>query len=289
MVMFGKRNNGRIVPVAVMAIAFAFHLSSFTLKAQDSVAVVDLTDSLRIELVWVEGGTFAMGDDGHGDVSHSYEASRPVHQVTLHSYYIGTYEVTQALWTFVMGENPAKFRGNDSLPVEQVSWDDAQRFVTLLSQMTGRRFRLPTEAEWEYAARGGRHSRGTAYAGCNRGQLEQHAWFCVNSHGRTYPVGRRKPNELGLFDMAGNVAEWCSDWMDTYSSQPLTDPRGAAQGDSRIVRGGHYYSTSPTCAVFDRSWYVPSGKTEFYGLRVVMEADEEPEAEEWEQKKGTKQ
>lgn len=271
--MRSKPDNS--VRKAMLALAAGVALGVCPLRAQDSVAVVDLPDGARLEMVWVEGGSFTMGSNGADDVSHSYESSRPEHRVTLSGYFIATYEVTQAVWKAVMGDNPSKFSGNDSLPVEQVSWADAQRFVTLLSQQTGRRFRLPTEAEWEYAARGGRHSRGHAYAGCARAQLEHYAWFCVNSHGRTYPVGRRQPNELGLYDMSGNVAEWCADWMDAYGPEDQTDPRGPQQGDSRIVRGGHYYSTSPTCAVFDRSWYVPSGKTEFYGLRVVMDPDEE--------------
>lgn len=235
--------------------------------------VVDLPDGVKLPMAWVDGGSFTMGSDRADDVSHSYDASKPEHRVTVGGYYIGVYEVTQAMWNAVMGENPSRFTGNDSLPVEQVSWDDAQRFVTLLSQMTGHRFRLPTEAEWEFAARGGNKSNGLSYAGCNRGQLENYAWFCVNSHGRTYPVGSRLPNELGLYDMSGNVAEWCADWMDDYSAEAQSDPKGPRQGDSRILRGGHYYSTSATCAVFDRSWYVPGGKSEFYGLRVVMDPD----------------
>ena len=240
------------------------------LHAQDSVLTVELPDGPRFEMVWVEGGTFTMGRDKAPGVSHNSESSRPAHKVTVGGYYMARHEVTQALWKAVMGANPSKFTGNDSLPVEQVSWADAQQFVAMLSQMTGRKFRLPTEAEWEYASKDGGGSN-LPFAGCNRGQLEQHAWFCVNSKGHTHPVGQLQPNGLGLYDMGGNVAEWCSDWMEQYTSQEQDNPRGPRHGDSRVLRGGHYNSVSAACTVYDRGWYVPSGKSEFYGLRLVME------------------
>lgn len=248
-------------------------------SAQDSVVRVDLPDGQRMELVWVEGGTFTMGSNDARGVDKRYESTRPEHTVGVGGCYMGRYEVTQGQWRAVMGENPSHFTGNDSLPVEQVTWADAQRFVTLLSQLTGLLFRLPTEAEWEYAARGGNRADGQPYAGCDRNHLPEYAWFCVNSEGHTHPVGRLKPNALGLYDMGGNVAEWCSDWMAPYMEAAQKDPRGPKEGDSRVLRGGHYNSTSPGCAVFDRGWYVPTGKTEYYGLRVAMEPGED-EAEE---------
>ncbi len=248
-------------------------------SAQDSVVRVDLPDGQRMELVWVEGGTFTMGSNDARGVDKRYESTRPEHTVGVGGCYMGRYEVTQGQWRAVMGENPSHFTGNDSLPVEQVTWADAQRFVTLLSQLTGFLFRLPTEAEWEYAARGGNRADGQPYAGCDRNHLPEYAWFCVNSEGHTHPVGRLRPNALGLYDMGGNVAEWCSDWMAPYMEAAQKDPRGPKEGDSRVLRGGHYNSTSPGCAVFDRGWYVPTGKTEYYGLRVAMEPGED-EAEE---------
>ena len=258
--------------VVIALCAFTFHLSPFTLKAQDSVAVVDLPEGQRLEMVWVEGGTFTMGSNSARGVSHNYEATRPEHRVTVDGFFIGRLEVTQGVWKAVMGENPSKFTGSDSLPVEQVRWVDAQQFVTLLSQMTGRRFRLPTEAEWEYAARGGVKAKaGQPFAGCARGQLERHAWFCINSERCTHKVGLLTPNELGLFDMSGNVAEWCSDWMENYTDEEQTNPRGPRVGSSRVLRGGHYNSVSAACAVYDRSWYIPTATSEYYGLRVVME------------------
>lgn len=248
-------------------------------SAQDSVVRVDLPDGQRMELVWVAGGTFTMGSNDARGVDKRYESTRPEHTVGVGGCYMGRYEVTQGQWRAVMGENPSHFTGNDSLPVEQVTWADAQRFVTLLSQLTGFLFRLPTEAEWEYAARGGNRADGQPYAGCDRNHLPEYAWFCVNSEGHTHPVGRLRPNALGLYDMGGNVAEWCSDWMAPYMEAAQKDPRGPKEGDSRVLRGGHYNSTSPGCAVFDRGWYVPTGKTEYYGLRVAMEPGED-EAEE---------
>ncbi len=262
---------------------FIFLFSFFSLKAQDSVLVVKLPDGLRFEMVYVQGGSYMMGTDVR-EQKYSYEASRPRHEVSVDDFYIGRHEVTQALWVAVMGANPSRFQGNDSLPVTNITWDDARHFITRLSQMTGFRFRMPTEAEWEYAARGGVKVKGERlkvkgeeepYAGCDRSQLHEYAWFCVNSEHTIHAVGRLLPNELGLYDMSGNVAEWCSDWMAPYEADAVKNPRGPRNGDSRILRGGHYNSVSAACAVFDRGWYVPSGTNEFYGLRLVMEIGEE--------------
>ena len=265
----------KIVLLVCASIVFNFQFSIINCaKAQDSVLLVDLPEGQRLEMVWVEGGTFTMGSNAARGVSHNYEASRPEHSVTVDGFFMGRLEVTQGVWRAVMGVNPSKFTGNDSLPVEQVLWADAQQFVTLLSQLTGRRFRLPTEAEWEYAARGGMKARkGEPFAGCQRGQLEHHAWFCVNSERTTHQVGMLEPNELGLYDMSGNVAEWCSDWMEPYDANPQVNPRGGRVGSSRVLRGGHYNSVSAACTVYDRSWYTPSATSEYFGLRVVMETD----------------
>lgn len=249
--------------------------TALTLRAQlvgeDSLVVVDLPGGARVEMVKVRGGTFTMGNNERRGLKVNYEASQPEHRVTVGDYYIGRYEVTQAQWMAVMGENPAKATGNDSLPVEQVSWTAAQQFCAMLSQMTGRRFRLPTEAEWEYAARGGAYSHDTPFAGA--AAMASAGWYCVNSEGHTHPVGRQKANELGLYDMSGNVMEWCSDWMAPYSAAESINPEGPADGESRVLRGGHYNSTSPGCTVYDRAWYLPTGSYEYYGLRLVMEVE----------------
>ncbi len=254
------------------SVVLDLHVSFFgSLSAQDSVLRIEVTNGPMLEMVYVEGGVFRMGSDEAKGVANHYEATRPEHEVEVGAFYIGRYEVTQGLWAAVMGENPSSFGGSERLPVEGVSWVQAQEFCMLLSQMTGRRFRLPTEAEWEFAARGGEEG---AFGGRDRNGLDSCAWYCVNSEGRTHEVGSKAPNAWGLYDMCGNVAEWCGDWMGDYTGARQSNPRGPQTGDSRIVRGGHYYSTSSSCAVFDRGWYVPTGKTEYYGLRVVMEVGE---------------
>jgi len=264
---------GRVALFASLLVNF--HFSHFnSLRAQDSVVRVQVADGVEMEMVWVEGGSFTMGSNATPKgVKLTYALARPEHRVTVDGYFIGRYEVTQGLWQAVMGENPSKFKGSANLPVESVSWTEAQEFAMRLSQMTGRRFRLPSEAEWEYAARGGSKSQRNPYAGCNRNQLDNHGWYCVNSDGATHAVGQLQPNELGLYDMSGNVAEWCQDWVEAYTSEEQTNPRGPRQGENRVLRGGHYNSTSAACTVYDRGWYLPSGKYELYGLRIVMEAN----------------
>ena len=264
----------KFVMLAVAGVLFNFHFSIFnSLRAQDSVLTVGLPSGMSLDLVWVEGGTFVMGNNQARGVKYSYQSSRPEHSVTVDGFFIARCEVTQALWRAVMGGNPSKFNSNPDLPVDCVSWDEAQQFAIMLNQLTGHRFRLPTEAEWEYAARGGRRAKDTPFAGSDRNGLDRCAWYCVNSQGSTHPVGSLQPNELGLYDMGGNVAEWCLDWAGEYPDTPQDNPRGPRQGEHRILRGGHYNSTSSACSVFDRGWYIPSGKYEYYGFRLIMEPD----------------
>ena len=187
------------------------------------------------DMVYVEGGTFTMGATSEQG-SDAYSDESPAHSVTVSDFYIGKYEVTQAQWRAVMGSNPSKFKG-DNLPVEQVSWNDIQKFITKLNTMTGKTFRLPTEAEWEYAARGGNQSKGYKYSGSNT--LDNVAWY-YNSGGKTHPVGQKQPNELGLYDMSGNVWEWCQDWYGSYSSSSQTNPTGPSSGSYRVLRGGDW-------------------------------------------------
>ena len=171
-------------------------------------------------MIKVEAGTFMMGATPEMEIPDDDE--KPVHQVTLtNDYYIGKYEVTQALWQTVMESNPSSFKGNN-LPVEQVSWNDCQEFIGKLNSITGRKFRLPTEAEWEYAARGGRKSLKYQYSGGNA--ISEVAWYTNNSGINTHPVGMKQANELGLYDMTGNVREWWQDYYGQYIGRPQVTP-----------------------------------------------------------------
>ena len=221
--------------------------------------IIDLFD-----MVYVEGGTFTMGatSEQGSDVKDN---EKPAHSVTLSSYYIGKYEVTQKQWVEIMGSNPSLFKG-DNLPVENVSWYDVQEFLRRLNAKTGKRYRLPTEAEWEYAARGGNRSWGYKYSGSN--DIGTVAWYDVNS---THPVGSKSPNELGIYDMTGNVWEWCSDWADSYSSTAQTNPQGPATGTFRVLRGGSWYNFARFCRVSYRaSDLSPDYRRNHCGFRLVL-------------------
>ena len=211
-------------------------------------------------MVYVSGGTFIMGGDDSSD-------QMPTHSVTLSSYYICKYEVTQALWRAVMGSNPSNFKGNN-LPVENVSWYDCQTFIKRLNSYTGRDFRLPTEAEWEFAARGGNYSRHSNYSGSNN--LDDVAWYIDNSNKRPHPVGTKQPNELGLYDMSGNVGEWCSDWDGSYSSYSQTNPTGPNSGSFRVHRGGFWRYNARYCRTPERSSKTPDYCVNYIGLRLVL-------------------
>ena len=191
----------------------------------------------------------------------------PTHSVTLSSYYICKYEVTQALWRAVMGSNPSNFKGNN-LPVENVSWYDCQTFIKRLNSYTGRDFRLPTEAEWEFAARGGNYSHHYKYSGSNN--LDDVAWYIDNSNKRPHPVGTKQPNELGLYDMSGNVGEWCSDWDGSYSSYSQTNPTGPNSGSFRVHRGGFWRYNARYCRTPERNSKTPDYCVNYLGLRLVL-------------------
>ena len=227
---------------------------------------IPVKNGITIDMVKVEAGTFMMGATSEMENPYSWE--KPVHQVTLtNDYYIGKYEVTQALWQSVMGSNPSEFKG-DNLPVEQVSWNDGQEFISKLNRMTGRKFRLPTEAEWEYAARGGKKSRGYQYSGSSN--ISDVAWYDENSGSKTRPVGTKQANELGIYDMTGNVWEWCQDWYGSYVSSSQTNPIGAVSGSLRVVRGGGLYSNAWTCRSSFRNRGTPDYRGNNGGLRLVL-------------------
>ncbi|MDR0937891.1 MAG: formylglycine-generating enzyme family protein [Mediterranea sp.] len=218
------------------------------------------------EMVYVEGGTFWMGcTDGQGSDCENDES--PAHSVTLTSFNISKYEVTQGQWVTIMGTNPSKNARGDNYPVTNVSWSDAQEFCDRLNTATGKQYRLPTEAEWEYAARGGNQSKSYKYSGSNN--LNNVGWFSGNSEGNTHPVGQKLPNELGIYDMSGNVWEWCSDWYSNYPAAMQTDPMGASSGSYRVLRGGSRSSYAPNCRVAYRHYYSPDFSSQFLGFRLV--------------------
>ena len=239
--------------------------------SSETITFVDYTETkkeLNIEMVAVQGGTFMMGcTSEQGDDCTDEE--KPAHQVTVSNFHISKYEVTQAQWRAVMGNNPSYFKG-DNLPTENVSWNDVQLFIKKLNKMTGKQYRLPTEAEWEYAARG-RRSAGFKYSGSN--DIGEFAWYENNANATTHPVGTKNHNELGIFDMSGNVCEWCSDWYAYYPDQGLQEnnPEGPSEGTDRVFRGGGFDYNDEDCRVSFRSGFVPQIKDNNLGFRVARD------------------
>jgi formylglycine-generating enzyme required for sulfatase activity len=223
-------------------------------------------------MVFVKGGVFQMGgDDGGSD-------EKPIHSVTVNDFYIGKYEVTQKEWRAIMGTNPSHFKDCDNCPVERVSWNDVQEYIKKLNAKTGKNYRLPTEAEWEYAARGGNQSKGYTYSGSNT--TDNVAWNHENSYDLgsehknygTNSVGQKSPNELGIYDMSGNVWEWCSDWYgsDYYKNSSSNNPKGANSGTYRVLRGGAWYDRPAGCRIAIRSSNAPTSRINGLGFRVVF-------------------
>jgi formylglycine-generating enzyme required for sulfatase activity len=251
------------------------------IKVKRELIAARTLEKYHPELIRVEGGTFRMGSN-NGD-----NDERPVHSVTVSSFYIGKYEVTQKEYEAIMGSNPSDtYKGiGDNYPVNEVSWYDAVAYCNALSRKEGltpcyngsgdsircnfsaNGYRLPTEAEWEFAARGGNSSRGYTYSGSNN--VGSVAWYDSNSGNKTHPVGQKQANELGLYDMSGNVYEWCWDWCGGYSSGSQTDPTGPSSGSYRINRGGSWTYYGRTCRSAYRSHYYPSNRNYYLGFRVV--------------------
>lgn len=262
-----------------------------TVSISDVTALINLlltvqsgpeTETFTVEgvsftMVHVEGGTFTMGSN-----RGPFSVMKPEHEVTLSDYWIGQTEVTQELYLAVMGINPSWFCSaegyEDDLqrPVEEVKWYDCQDFIAKLNRLTGRNFRLPTEAEWEFAARGGNKSNGYLYAGSN--DLNDVAWYRDNIPSQeegsavyeTQRVGLKKPNELGLYDMSGNVLEWCQDWFDYYSGEPQINPLGPATGIERIMKGGGGNSDALNCQIPNRNRTYPSNRFVDLGFRLAL-------------------
>ena len=228
-----------------------------------------ITHPAEPETVLVEGGTFTMGVSKEQD-SESGNDERPPHEVTLSSFHIGKYEVTQGQWKAIMGNNPSGcFPKGDNYPVENVNWADIQTFIKRLNDSTGKQYRLPTEAEWEYAARGGNQSKKYKYSGSN--SVNEVAWHSSNS-GSTRPVGGKLPNELGIYDMSGNVSEWCNDWYDKdyYANSPSTNPQGPQTATpNRVIRGGSWETPTIHARITARSGQIPTINTTSVGFRLV--------------------
>ena len=228
--------------------------------------VIPVNEKIRITMIKVKGGTFQMGATSEqGNYAESDE--KPVHRVTLSDYYIGQTEVKQALWQAVMGNNPSNRKG-PNLPVEKVSWEDCQQFITKLNQLTGKKFHLPTEAEWEYAARGGNKSRGYKYAGSNN--LDSVAWYTNNSGSMTRPVGQKQANELGVYDMTGNVWEWCQDGFGPYNNSDQKNPKGSSTASTLVNRGASFGSVIRDCRISIRGKDGPNSKGYDLGLRLAL-------------------
>jgi formylglycine-generating enzyme required for sulfatase activity len=221
-----------------------------------------------MEMIFVKGGCYRMGDTvGGGEPDE-----KPVHEVCVNDFYIGKYEVTQRQWQRIMGNNPSRFSNcGDNCPVEQVSWNDTQDFIRKLNSQSGKQYRLPTEAEWEYAARSG--GKGEKWAGTSsESSLGDYAWYSANSGGSSHPVGQKQPNGLGLHDMAGNVWEWCQDWYggSYYSQSPRDNPGGPSSGSDRIYRGGCWRVTARNLRAACRRGDYPGARDSFLGFRLAL-------------------
>jgi formylglycine-generating enzyme required for sulfatase activity len=245
-------------------------------------------EKFGIEMIAVKGGTFWMGAQNTDPNEPNYDADAwddesPVHKVTLSDYYIGKYPVTQKQWKTVMGSNPNRFK-DDNLPVEEVSWNDivgtsgatqvingityySNGFIYKLNRMTGKQYRLPTEAEWEYAARDRASSNGYKYSGSNT--VDNVAWYSRNSDSKTHAVGTKQANELRIYDMSGNVFEWCADWYGSYSNAPQTNPIGPTGGSNRVARGGSWLNTAMNVRVSGRLNSYPDYRYYSIGFRVA--------------------
>ena len=234
-------------------------------------------------MLYIAGGTFDMGSTS-GNLDEL-----PIHSVTVRSFYMSKYEVTQKLYKEVMGNNPSGFLGQENNPVDKVSWYDAVAFCNELSKLKGfspvytirgptvtanwdaNGYRLPTEAEWEYAARGGNKSKGYTYSGSN--SVNDVAWYRANSDEKPHPVGIKKSNELGVYDMSGNVWEWCWDWYNDYPIDSQSDPRGPVSGQNRLLRGGSWFSDVSYTRPSVRNDFKPTDRTNNLGFRLFRSSD----------------
>lgn len=244
-------------------------LHPYDIQYTDTTVVFTVNGAV-FTMILVEGGSFEMGATEEQGLEDPDENEFPIHTVRLSSYYICQTEVTQELWVAIMGDNPSMIHGDISLPVDCVKWDMCEKFIYSLNELLEYKYelRMPTEAEWEFAARGGNKSKGYKYSGSNT--LDEVAWYDFNSEGKTHPVGMKKPNELGICDMSGNLWEWCSDWMGNYQPEEQTNPAGPNEGSHRIMRGGSWTYDQTFCRVSRRNYISNVIGVSNCGLRLAM-------------------
>ena len=232
---------------------------------------------IKFDMVFVEGGSFYMGSQTENEKGRNYDSEAqpdeaPVHKVTLNGYYIATTEVTQNLYRHVTGEANFGAEWGDDFPAYNISFTEANDFIKHLNYVTGLHFRLPTEAEWGYAARGGKNSQGFKYSGSN--DIDEVAWYYYNSQDQLHPVAKKKPNELGIYDMSGNVREWCSDWAEYYTAEDQINPQGPRRGNFRIFRGGSRFNSTRLCRVSYRLCRYDYNDDNLSGFRLVLDTSE---------------
>ena len=252
---------------------------SFTSWKKEYKNKIVVVNGISFKMIYIEAGTFIMGATEEQAGASANES--PAHQVTLtKDYYLGETEVTQALWYAVMGQKPTSdgsawsstYGLGDNYPAYNISWNDCQEFISKLNQLTGLTFRLPTEAEWEYAARGGnKATTQTLYSGSNT--IGDVAWYDGNSSSSTHAVAGKSANALGLYDMSGNVWEWCNDWYGSYSSGAQTDPTGPSSGSFRVLRGGSWFRDATGCRVAYRYGISVSSRYYYNGMRLALTAE----------------
>ncbi|MBB3700099.1 SUMF1/EgtB/PvdO family nonheme iron enzyme [Flammeovirga yaeyamensis] len=249
-------------------IILLFSLVSLHTYAQKKKNYSEKVDEVTFDMIYVKGGEFQMGDrKGDLVLDTGENPSLPLHNVKISGFFVGKFEVTQNLWETVMGKNPSETKmGN--LPVETVSWNDCQDFIKKLNTLTGKDYRLLTEAEWEYVARGGKKHSDEETGNVN---ITDRAWILDNSEGKLNAVGSKQPNELGIYDLQGNVWEWVNDWyaVDSYKKSMSDDPQGVQNGKEKVYRGGSYMSEEEFCRPAYRNYDEPQIKQSFIGLRLA--------------------
>ena len=245
-----------------------FSIFNFNASAQGNYN--EVINDVKIEMVYLEGGIYERGCTAE-QVKYCRVDEKPVHKVRLKSFYLGKYPVTQKQYEAVMGKIPSGFKSCANCPVENLNWFEANEFIKKLNELSGQNYRLPTEAEWEYAARGGKQTKGFLYSGSN--EIEIVGWHYYDKLAVLQPVGQKDPNEAGIFDMSGNVWEWCSDWYGEYSSNNINNPKGPSQGRFKVLRGGSWNVSENHCRVSRRHRYFPNTKTFDFGFRLAKDAE----------------